>query len=339
MGGDHAPNAIIGGVAIASKKDSGLRFILHGDEAKIRPLLAQHNGLEKVCEIAHTDKKVSSDDKPSVAVRSGKGTSMWRAIESVKDGKAGAVVSAGNTGALMAISKMCLKTIAGIHRPAIISILPTEKDYCVMLDLGANTDCDAVNLVEFAVMGVSFAKAILGKERPTVGLLNIGSEEMKGKEEIRQAAQAIKETDMDIDFIGFVEGHDIGKGTADVIVTDGFTGNVALKTIEGTCKLFVRLVKNQIKGSILGIIGFLIALLPLKKVKDKMDPRYYNGAMLVGLNGISVKSHGGTDEVGFATAIKNAARLIRHDINDKIKREITGIDIEGTIKHIQESEK
>ena len=253
---------------------------------------------------------------------------MYMAIEAVKKGEARAVVSAGNTGALMAISKMVLKTIQKIHRPAIVSIMPHQNGKYVMLDLGANTECHAINLAEFAIMGNILAQYSLDIKKPRVALLNIGAEEMKGKEEIRQAAHMLKNSKLNIDFIGYIEPHEIPNGVADVIVADGFTGNIALKSIAGTARLVVRLLKQAIKGSFLAKLGLPFMLGVMLKVKKTMDPRLYNGAMFVGLNGLSVKSHGGTDAVGFAVAVGNAAKLVRQNFVATIRNELEQVDLD-----------
>lgn len=253
---------------------------------------------------------------------------MYQAIDTVRRGEAQAVVSAGNTGALMAISKMLLKTIQKIHRPAIVSIMPHVCGKYVMLDLGANTECSAVNLAEFAVMGNVLARHALDIERPRIALLNIGAEEMKGKEEIRHAAQMIRNSSMDMDFIGYIEPHEIAFGKADVIVTDGFTGNVALKSIEGTSKLISTMIKNAIKGSLLAKLGIPFMYFAAKKISKTMNPKLYNGAMFVGLNGLSVKSHGGTDGFGFSVALNNAVTLVRQDFVSTIRDELENIDLD-----------
>ena len=327
MGGDNSPRIVIEGLAIAAKKNPDTRFILFGDDAKIAPILNQYPDLKKVCEVRHTQEMVHNEDKPSSVIRN-RNTSMYMAIDAVRKGEAQAIVSAGNTGALMAISKLVLKTITKIHRPAIVSIMPHRHGKYVMLDLGANTECNAINLAEFALMGDILARHALGVERPRVALLNIGAEEMKGKEEIRQAAHMIKSSKMNIDFRGYMEPHEIPNGVADVIVADGFTGNIALKSIEGTAKLVVRMLKDAIKGSFLAKIGLPFMLGVALKIKRTMDPRLYNGAMFVGLNGLSVKSHGGTDALGFSVAVSNAANLVRQNFVATIREEVEKIDLD-----------
>lgn len=327
MGGDKSPRVVIEGLAIAAKKNHDIRFILFGDEAKVSPILNQYPDLKKVCELRHTNEMVHNEDKPSQVIRN-RNTSMYMAIDAVRKGEAQAVVSAGNTGALMAISKLVLKTIQKIHRPAIVSIMPHYSGKYVMLDLGANTECSAINLAEFALMGDILARHALGIEKPRVALLNIGAEEMKGKEEIRQAAQLIKNSSMNIDFRGYIEPHEIPNGVADVIVSDGFTGNIALKSTEGTARLVIKMVKNAIKDSFLAKIGLPFMLGVILKIKKTMDPRLYNGAMFVGLNGLSVKSHGGTDALGFSVAVNNAISLVRRNFVSTIRAEVEKIDLD-----------
>ena len=327
MGGDNSPRVVIEGLAVAAKKNPDVRFLLFGDEAKVLPILNTYPSLKKVCEIRHCNEVVRNDDKPSQVIRN-RNTSMYMAIDAVRKGEAKAIVAAGNTGALMAISKLTLKTIQKIHRPAIVSIMPHQNGKYVMLDLGANTECDALNLAEFALMGNILAKHALGLEHPRVALLNIGAEEMKGKEEIRHAAQIIKNSHMDINFIGYVEPHDIPNGVADVIVADGFTGNIALKSIEGTARLILRLIKNSVKKSFLAKIGLPFMLGVGLSLKKTMDPRLYNGAMFVGLNGLSVKSHGGTDALGYSVAVDNALKLVRQDFVSTIKNELENVDLD-----------
>lgn len=327
MGGDNSPQAVIEGLAIAAKRNRDIRFLVFGDEDQVQPELKKYPILKDVCQLRHSPERVHNEDKPSQVIRN-KSTSMYQAIDAVRQGEAQAVVSAGNTGALMAISKMLLKTIQKIHRPAIVSIMPHRYGKYVMLDLGANTECNAVNLAEFAVMGNVLAKHALGIERPRIALLNIGAEEMKGKEEIRHAAQMIRNSSMDIDFIGYIEPHEITFGKADVVVADGFTGNVALKTMEGTAKLIRTLVKDALKNSLLALLGLPFMYFAVRKISKTMNPKLYNGAMFVGLNGLSVKSHGGTDSFGFSVAINNAALLVRQNFVSTIKEELEHIDLE-----------
>ncbi|NQW09304.1 MAG: phosphate acyltransferase PlsX [Alphaproteobacteria bacterium] len=324
MGGDNAPEMVIQGADIALERDPHLVFILVGDEARIRPLLKKTKRLRtRDPEIVHTDKAVGSADKVSVALRAGRGSSMRLAIDLVGAARADCIVSAGNTGALMAMAKVVLRTVPGIDRPAIASLFPTLKGESAMLDLGANIDCDATNLVQFAIMGQIFARTVLGLERPLVGLLNVGSEEQKGHESVREASTILRGIkDMPFDFHGFVEGDDITAGTVDVVVTDGFTGNVALKTAEGTSRLIGQFLREAFRSSWLARIGYVLARGAIGQLRQRIDPRRYNGAMFLGLNGIAVKSHGGTDALGFASAIAVAVDMARHGFVDKVKTEL-----------------
>lgn len=322
MGGDHAPKMVIAGAAIAHKRFPDVQFLLFGDEARIAPLLDKSPVLKPLCQIRHTPDFVANEDKPSVALRAGRRSSMRLAIDAVESGEAAAVVSAGNTGALMAMAKVVLRMVPGIDRPAIASYFPTMRGESVMLDLGANVECDADNLVQFAVMGEVFARTVLGVSQPSIGLLNVGSEEQKGHEEVRAAAAQLRNSDLPVHFHGFVEGDDITAGTVDVVVTDGFSGNIALKTAEGTAKLYSEFLRGAFRSSLIARIGYLFARHALNKVRKRTDPRRYNGALFLGLNGIVVKSHGGTDALGFANAIGVAVDMAANDFNSKIRVEL-----------------
>ena len=328
MGGDYAPEIVLKGAALARERYPTAHFLLFGDAARLKPLLDADTGLAACCTVHHTVQVITGDTKPSQAIRQGRQSSMWKAIEAVKNGAAAGVVSAGNTGALMAMAKIIMRTLPGIDRPAICSLFPTRVGETVMLDLGANSQCDARNLVEFAVMGECFARAMLGLERPSVGLLNIGSEDVKGTDELRKAAQILRGSHLDIEFKGFIEGDDIAMGTVDVVVTDGFTGNVALKTAEGTAKMIAEFLKTAIRSSWLAKFGMLFAKPALMQVMARTDARRYNGALFVGLNGVVVKSHGGTDAVGFANAIGVAVDMIARDLNGRIAGELARIAAE-----------
>ena len=319
MGGDHAPDMVVAGAALARERMPDVHFLMCGDEASLRPLLARQPALSAVTTVRHTEERIGSNDRPSTAIKSGRNSSMRLAIDAVQEGEASCVVSAGNTGALMAIAKFVLKTLPGIDRPAIATFFPTLRGECCMLDLGANVQCDANNLVQFAVMGEVFARTVLGIEQPTIGLLNIGVEDLKGNEEVREAAAILRDSDLPIAFKGFVEGDDIGAGTVDVVVTDGFTGNVALKTAEGTINFYSKMLRQAFASSWIARLGYLLACGAINTLRNKMDPRRYNGAMLLGLNGIVVKSHGGTDAVGFANAIGVAADMVVHGFQSKIR--------------------
>ncbi len=336
MGGDNAPDIVVKGAAIARERLPNAYFLLFGDEAKLAPLVEAEPLLKDCVEIHHTDNAISNDDKPSVALRTGKQSSMRLAIDAVRDGKADCSVSAGNTGAMMALSMFSLRTLPGIDRPAITSFFPTQRGESCMLDLGANVECDAQNLVQFAVMGEVFARTVLGIEKPTVGLLNIGSEELKGRDEIKLAASTIRESNLPIEFKGFIEGDDIAKGTVDVVVTDGFTGNVALKTAEGTSKLISSFIRETFQSSIFAKIGYLFARHSIQKLRMRLDPRRYNGAVFLGLNGISVKSHGGTDAIGFANAIGVASDMAVHGFIDKMRSDFDFISSGGVGDEVPE---
>lgn len=326
MGGDAAPKMVVRGAGIALERFPEVRFLMFGREREVAPLLNGKKRLQAATELRHTDDVVGSDAKPSVALRGGRQSSMRLAIDAVHSGEADAVVSAGNTGALMAMAKFVLKTLPGINRPAIASFFPTLRGETVMLDLGANVQCDAENLVDFAVMGNAFARSVLGLKEPTYALLNVGSEEIKGHESLQEASAILRASNLPGRFLGFVEGDDIGKGTADVIVTDGFTGNVALKTAEGTAKLINEYLRHTFRSSLLAGLGYMLARPAMKKLRERVDPRGYNGAMFLGLNGIAVKSHGGTDALGFANAIGVAVDMQRHGIIEKIRSDLSLLD-------------
>jgi glycerol-3-phosphate acyltransferase PlsX len=329
MGGDHAPQVVIAGADMARERFPDLRFLLYGDEDQLRRLLQSRPELMAQATIEHTPDQVGGDAKPSQVLRHGRKTSMGLAVDAVKDGRAGAAVSAGNTGALMALSKFVLKTLPGIERPAIASLMPTRRSAAVFLDLGANAECDAANLVQFAVMGEVFARAVLGIAKPTVGLLNVGTEEVKGHDTIREAAAALKALDLPIEFRGFVEGTDVTSGKVDVVVTDGFTGNVALKVAEGTVALYSQFLREAFKSSMLAKLGYYLARPALQLARQRLDPRRYNGAMFLGLNGIVVKSHGGTDALGFANAIGVAVDLVQQGTNERITTELHRLEDEA----------
>jgi len=321
MGGDHAPRSVLRGANIAMKRFPNAEFLLYGDEARIEPLLRRMQRLKKGAEIIHTPDVVAADAKAGVALRTGRNTSMRKSIEAVRDGRASGIVSAGNTGALMAMSKAVLKTLPGIDRPAMASFFPTPVGESVMLDLGANIDCSSQNLVQFAVMGEIFARTVLGILSPSVGLLNVGAEEMKGNDELREANAVLKGDQYGLNYHGFIEGDDIAAGAVDVVVADGFSGNVALKTAEGTARLIGEFLKQSFKSSLFSVIGYLFARRALRKLRARLDPRRYNGAVFLGLNGIAIKSHGGSDALGFATAIGVAVDMIQNGFLDKMREE------------------
>ncbi len=321
MGGDHGPSVVVGGVAdfLKAHPRSDLAFIIHGNAEAIEAQVRAHRLPADRIDIRHTDKVVAMDEKPAQALRRGKGSSLWNAIESVKSGEAAAIVSAGNTGALMAIAKLQLRMAApGLERPAIVASWPTLRGITAVLDVGANIDCDAAQLIEFAIMGEAFQTAVHGTKRPTIGLLNVGSEDMKGHEQVREAHRLLRSGAFDLDYHGFVEGDDIAKGTVDVVVTDGFTGNVALKTAEGTARFISALLKDALMSGLPSRLGAMMALPALKKMRNRIDPNAINGGPLLGLNGIVVKSHGGASAYGFGNAIRVAGDLARSDYMTKV---------------------
>jgi len=322
MGGDHGPAVVVPAIARAVGQGLDARFLLHGDEAVLKTALARLPSLEGRAEIRHTNKVIASDEKPAQAMRRGKGSSMWNAVESVKSGEAAACVSAGNTGALMAIALLILRMLADMERPALVASWPTLKGQTSVLDVGANISADARRLVEFAILGAAFHHAVHGSARPTVGVLNVGSEDQKGHEEVREAHRALREmVGLELDYRGFVEGDDIPMGAVDVVVTDAFTGNVALKTGEGVARYFRATLRATLTSSPLARLGGLLASAAFRRMADQVRPEFDGGPFL-GLNGIVVKSHGGTDARGFATAIRLAADLAASDFVVQIDRKL-----------------
>ncbi len=321
MGGDKAPEAVVHGARIALKYFPNLRYAFYGDENVIAPLVHRHK-LDDRSVIHHTDVAISSHERPSAAIRKGKASSMRLMLDAVAKGEASACVSSGNTGAFMAMAKLVLKTLPGILRPAITATIPARTRPVVLLDMGANIDCTADYLVQFALMGDAYAKAVLGIENPSVGLLNVGEEEMKGHDELKLAHQMLRNTTGSLAYHGFVEGNDILEGTTDVVVTDGFTGNVALKTAEGASRLFYGTIRQAIESSVWAKMGYLLARSALKMALRRFDPRKHNGAILLGLNGVAIKSHGGADAKSFANAIKVAATMVQQNINQRIIAEL-----------------
>lgn len=326
MGGDAAPAVVMDGIAEARVRYPNVKYLVYGIESEIQPYLDRSPLLTECCEVRHCDDVITGEQKVSQAIRQGRNSSMWNAINAVKTGDAHGVVSAGNTGALMAMAKLSMRTLPGIDRPAICSLFPNQVSETTMLDLGANAQCDVQNLVEFAVMGACFTRAINGIEKPRVGLLNIGSEDLKGTDLLREAAEILRESDLDMDFIGFVEGDDITLGSVDVVVTDGFTGNVSLKTAEGAAKLYTEFLRSAFKSSLMAKLGYLLIKPVLSKVMVRLDPRKYNGALFVGINGVAVKSHGGTDAIGFANALAVAVDMVDRDLNSSIGEQITHLN-------------
>jgi len=324
MGGDGGPQVMLDGAAKALVTNPALRFRLFGVESAIRRELSRHAALARVSEVIDVADVVSGDDKPSQAIRRAKTTSMGVAIASVKAGEADAALSAGNTGALMAMSKLALRTMPGIDRPALAALLPTLGDNdLVMLDLGANTECDASNLVQFAIMGAAYSRIALGVERPRVRLLNIGTEELKGTDELRDASQILRDAaDLPLSFDGFIEADKLGSGDADVIVSDGFSGNVALKSAEGTARFVTDLLRRAFSSSLRSKAGFLLSRPAFRLLRVHLDPNNHNGAVFLGLNGVVVKSHGGADATGIANAIAVAAKLAEADITRRIGEDL-----------------
>jgi glycerol-3-phosphate acyltransferase PlsX len=322
MGGDVGASVVIPGAAISLTRHPGTEFLLFGDRAKIDPELAKHPTLKKVSRVIHTDVAVGMDDKPSQALRRGRKTSsMWLAIEAVKKGEADVAVSAGNTGALMAMARFCLRTLPGIDRPAIAAVWPTARGDSIVLDLGATIGGDARHLVALAVMGGAMASVLLNLARPTVGLLNIGTEEIKGHEEIREAGEMLRAMNLpQLEYIGFVEGDGIGKGAADVIVSEGFSGNIALKAAEGTARQMSDFLREALSRTWLTRLGYLLARRAFRELRDKLDPSKSNGGMLLGLNGVVVKSHGGTSAEGFAYAVDVGYETVHYDLLTKINQ-------------------
>lgn len=324
MGGDEGLAVMLRGVALARRRWPGLTFDLVGDAARIEAALEQHPNLRANAEIVHAEDTISGSDKPAQAIRRARTTSMGIAIDRVKQGHAGAAVSAGNTGALMAMAKLSLRTMPGIDRPALAALLPSlgTTDF-VMLDLGANTECEARNLVEFAVMGAAYSRIALGVERPRVSLLNIGTEDLKGTDEIRDAAAILRESShLHMTFSGFIEGDKISRGETDVVVCDGFTGNISLKTMEGTARFVTDLLRRAFTSSIRSKFGFLISKPATELMRHHLDPNNHNGAVFLGLNGVVVKSHGSATDYGVANAIGVAAKLVAQNITQRITEDL-----------------
>ena len=331
MGGDEGVRTMIEGAALARRRHDRFKFLLVGDETRIKAALETHPGMSGASEILHCDDVVAGDELPSRALRRAKSTSMGLAVDAVKRGEAGAAVSAGNTGALMAMSKLALRTMPGLDRPALAALLPTlgENDV-IMLDLGANRDCDARNLVQFAIMGAAYSRIVTGRERPRVRLLNIGTEETKGTEDIQAAADALRAADnLAMNFEGYTEADKINRGECDVVVCDGFSGNIALKAIEGAARFVTDLLRQAFTSSIRSKVGFLVSRPATELLKHHLDPNNHNGAVFLGLNGVVVKSHGSANAKGVANAVDVAARLLEDDITNRIANDLGKIDTQG----------
>ena len=324
MGGDHGPEVSLEGAERALERQPDIEYLIYGQEAACRPVLDKYPRLRAKSELRHCDVAIRMDEKPSQALRRGRYTSsMWKAIEAVKLKEADAAVSAGNTGALMAMSKFCLRTMSNVERPAIAGIWPTKRGESIVLDIGATIGADSQALLDYAIMGGAMARALFEVRRPTVGLLNVGVEEIKGQEEVKEAGRLLREANLDtINYFGFVEGDDIGKGTVDVVVTEGFTGNIALKAAEGTARQIADYLRESIMRSWMAKIGYLLAKSAFDRVREKMDPRKVNGGVFLGLNGIVIKSHGGTDGEGYAAAIKVGYDMVRNGLFEKIEADL-----------------
>jgi glycerol-3-phosphate acyltransferase PlsX len=322
MGGDHGAAVVVPGAELSLSRHPDIEFLLFGDRADVEPLVAARPQLKAASSLVHTDVVVQMHDKPSQALRKGRRrSSMWLAVDAVKKGEADVAVSAGNTGALMAMAKIDLRTMAGIERPAIAAIWPTLRGRSIVLDLGASIGADAGNLVDMAAMGSAMAAVLFGLDRPTVGLLNIGVEEVKGLEEVREAGQILRAGQWpQFEYVGFVEGDDIGKGTVDVVVTEGFSGNIALKAAEGTARQLSQLLRREMNRSLIRKLGYVLARGAFGALAQKMDPRKSNGGVFLGLNGIVIKSHGGTDAEGFAAAVDLGYDVVRHELLDKVSQ-------------------
>ena len=318
MGGDEGASVVVPGAALSLQRHPDIEFLLFGDQAAVAPLLGELKGAAR---LVHTDVVVKMDDKPSQALRHGRWkSSMWLAIDALKRGDADVAVSAGNTGALMAMAKFNLKTMPGISRPAIAALWPTLTGESIILDVGASIGADAQHLVDLAVMGSAMARVLFELDRPTVGLLNIGVEEVKGLEPVREAGRILREAKLpDLDYVGFIEGTSIGEGVVDVVVSEGFAGNIAIKAAEGTARQFASYLRNAMQRTLMARLGYLLARGAFDSLRDKMDPRKANGGVFLGLNGIVIKSHGGTDAEGFAAAVELGYDMVRHGLLAKIK--------------------
>ncbi|WP_295525274.1 phosphate acyltransferase PlsX [Novosphingobium sp. Chol11] len=325
MGGDEGVRVMVEGAALARTRHDQFKILLVGDEERIKQALSRHPNLRAASEILHAPDVVSGDEKPTQALRRAKTTSMGLAIDAVKRGEAGAAVSAGNTGALMAMAKVALRMVPGIDRPALAALMPTlGKHDLIMLDLGANAECDARNLVQFAIMGAAYARIVNGLENPRVRLLNIGSEETKGTGELREAAALLKEAALRLEFSfdGFIEADKLSRGDFDVAVTDGFSGNIALKAMEGAARFVADLLKRSFASSLRSKFGFLISRPATELLKHHLDPNNHNGAVFLGLNGIVVKSHGGATALGVAHAVDVTARLLAENLTERIAADL-----------------
>ncbi|MEW5422465.1 phosphate acyltransferase PlsX [Amorphus sp. 3PC139-8] len=331
MGGDGGPEVVLPGAEIGLERCPDIRYEIFGDLPRLEPILEKCPRLKEASQLHHCEVAVQMDDKPSQALRQGRWkSSMWKALEAGKNGTAGAVVSAGNTGALMAMAKFCLRTMPSIERPAIAAIWPTIRGESIVLDVGATIGADAQQLIDFSILGGAMARAVFGIERPTIGLLNVGVEEVKGLEEIKAAGRMLREAGLaSIDYTGFVEGDDLGKGTVDVVVTEGFSGNIALKTAEGTARQISEYLRAAMSRTLQARLGYLLAKPAFDRLREKMDPRKVNGGVFLGLSGLVIKSHGGTDAEGFASAVELAADMVRNDLMSRIAADIDAYHASG----------
>lgn len=328
MGGDFGPDVVVPGAAISAMRHPGIRYIMFGDEARIRPLVDKEKALVGRVEIVHTTHTIGMTDKPSHAIRRGKGSSMWLALQAVREGRAAVAVSAGNTGALMALYRLLLKPLGDIERPAIAAIWPTIRAESIVLDVGANIGANAKQLCDFALMGACMARALFHVDRPKVGLLNVGVEEIKGAEEVKEAHLWLKEMEgLPIEYCGYVEGDDIGAGKVDVIVVEGFAGNIALKTAEGTARQIGTWLREAMTGSWTARLGALLAQGGFRALKHKMDPRRVNGGTFLGHNGLAIKSHGGTDAVGFASAVDLGYDMAAHGLVERLAEDLGALQV------------
>ncbi|MFN2101159.1 phosphate acyltransferase PlsX [Altererythrobacter sp. MF3-039] len=328
MGGDEGVRTMVDGASLARRRHDQFKFLLVGDEPRIKAALEPHPGMSGASEILHCEDVVAGDEKPTQALRRAKTTSMGLAVNAVKVGDAGAAVSAGNTGALMAMSKLALRTMPGIDRPALAALMPSlGEDDVIMLDLGANTECDARNLVQFAIMGAAYSRIVTGREAPSVRLLNIGTEELKGTDQLQEAAAELREASgLSLQFDGFIEADKINRGQCDVVVTDGFSGNIALKAIEGTARFVTDLLRNAFTSSIRSKVGFLVSRPATELLKHHLDPNNHNGAVFLGLNGVVVKSHGSATAQGVANAVAVTARLLENNITERITADLSELE-------------
>ncbi|HEY8602761.1 phosphate acyltransferase PlsX [Tsuneonella suprasediminis] len=324
MGGDEGVRVMVSGAALARRQHDQFKFLLVGDETRIKAALDAHPNMRGASEILHCEDVVGGDEKPTQALRRARTTSMGLAVNAVKAGDAGAAVSAGNTGALMAMSKLALRTMPGIDRPALAALLPSLGDHdVIMLDLGANTECDARNLVQFAIMGAAYSRIVTGQAEPRVRLLNIGTEDIKGTDQLQDAASRLRDaTGLAMQFDGFIEADKINRGQCDVVVTDGFSGNIALKAIEGAARFVTDLLRNAFTSSLRSKIGFLVSRPATELLRHHLDPNNHNGAVFLGLNGVVVKSHGSANATGVANAVAVAARLLEEDLTQRIAADL-----------------